>query len=418
MNGEKNNQEIKNKGMNRKKTVIISVAILLAGALITFIIFITEPKAAKEGATKKTAMLVDIVIVKRDTYKPWMEVTGTVVPSKDIMLSPRVSGEVFELSEAFIPGGFVKKGEVLLKIDPADYRNTLQLRKSELHQAEADLEIELGRQDVARKDYQLIEESISEDNKSLVLREPQLNTARSRVEAARAAVDQAELDLQRTTIRAPFNAHILSRNVNVGSQVSPGEPLGRLVGMDNYWVETTVPLSKLPWLLFPDKEHVKGAEVKIRNRTAWREDQFRTGYLLKMIGALENRTRLARVLVNVPDPMSYYTDASDKPALIIGAFVEAQIQAREIRDVVRLRRDYIRKNEKVWVMKHDTLQIRDVDILFRNADHAFIGEGLAEGDSVVTTNLSTVAEGVRLRLPGRDTRSGSGMVDQSGGGEQ
>jgi len=405
--------EKENKPVNRKKTVIISLLILLAAAVVTFVVFSTEPKAKRGGATKETAMLVNAMETERGNYKPTIVTTGTVVPAKDIVLSPRVSGEIISRSENFTPGGFVKKGEVLVTIDPSDYRNTLQLRESELHQARADLELEMGRQNVAMKDFQLLEEELAGENKSLVLREPQLNAARSRIEAAQAAVNQAELDLQRTSVRAPFDAHIISRNVDLGSQVAPGQNLGRLVGMDMYWVEITVPLSKLSWLSFPESEAEKGSEVKIRNRTAWSEGHFRIGYLYKLIGALESQTRLARALVAVEDPLARQTSAGTKHSLIIGAFMETSIHGDEISDVIRLDRDYIRKDETVWVMADEKLQIRDVEIVFQDAQYAYIHSGLEENEKVVTTNLTTVVEGAKLRTESGNESSNADSINKS-----
>jgi RND family efflux transporter MFP subunit len=423
------NQHSKKKGknsMNWKKTLLISFLILLTGALVVFFIFRTEPKAKIGGATKETAMLVDVVEVKRENYHPTIISTGSVMPSKDIVLSPRGSGEVITVSPNFTPGGYVKKGEVLLRIDPSDYQNTLSLRESELHQAEADLQIEMGRQNVAQKDLELLEEELAGQDKSLVLREPQLNAAKSRVEAARAAVEQAELDLQRTTIRAPFDAHILNRNVNAGSQVSPGENLSRLVGMDVYWVEATLPLAKLRWLSFPGSEDEKGSPVQITNRTVWEESEFREGYLYKLIGSLEGNTRLARVLVAVEDPLVQQSDSMNLQPLIIGSFMEVGIKAREIKDVFRVSRDLIRKNETVWVMVDNKLQIREVDIPIMDAKYAYITSGLNENEKVVSTNLTTVVNGVSLRTAGSGTASDSAkntnglnqVETQSSGGTQ
>jgi RND family efflux transporter MFP subunit len=388
--------------MSRKKTFIISLLILLVGAIVVVIIFSTEPKAVRGGATKKTAMLVDVIEAEKGSFRPTIRAMGTVMPSKDIILSPRVSGEIIQRTEAFTPGGHVKKGEMLLQIDPADYTNLLQQRKSDLRQAVADLNIEMGRQNVAQKDYQLLDENLSQEQEELILRKPQLNAARSRVEAARAAVNQAELDLERTTIEAPFDAQILSRNVNVGSQVARGDNLGRLVGVDIYWVEATVPLSKLRWLTFPEQTGSKGSPVRIRNRSAWNTGEYREGFLYQLVGSLEERTRMARVLVSVPDPLGYEKKNRDAPALMIGSFVEANIRAREIPGVIRLDRAYVRDNETVWVMNDGKLGIRDVEIIFRDDQYAYIQEGLAEGEKVVTTNLSTVVEGAPLRL-GSDT---------------
>jgi RND family efflux transporter MFP subunit len=388
--------------MNLKKTLIICFIILLVGSVVTLTIFNTEPTASRSGASIETAMLVDIVRVERDSYTPTIRATGTVEPSQDITLSPRVGGEITDLSDNFTPGGYVEKGEVLLQIDPSDYQNTLQQRESELRRAEADLTIEMGQQNIAEQDYALLDDSLTEESKALVLREPQLNTARAMVESARAAVEQAELELERTTIKAPFNAYILSRNANIGSQVAPGDDLSRLVGLETYWVTATIPVSSLRWISVPGGPE-NGSEVSIRNRTAWNENEFRTGQIYRLIGALEDQTRMARLLITIPDPLSYQSENSDSPPLMIGSFVEARIQADELNDVIRLNRDYIRQNDTVWVMEDSTLEIRDVGILFRDSEYAYITNGLEHGDQVVTTNLSTVVEGSRLRLDGSET---------------
>ena len=392
--------------MSTKKTLVICLGILLAGMAVTALIFFTEPEASRSGATKQTAMLVDVTDVQRGNFRPTIEAMGTVQPSQDIILRPRVSGEIIERSQAFTPGGYVQKGQTLLRIDPSDYRNVLQQRKSNLRQAQSDLNIEMGRQDVARQDLELLGDTLArkltDENKSLVLREPQLEAAKSSVESAQAAVEQAELNLQRTTIRAPFDAHILSRNANIGSQVAVGDDLGHLVGLDAYWVEATIPLSKLRRITMPE-QGAEGLEVRIRNRTAWEEGEYRTGRLHKLVGSLEDNTRMARVLIEVSDPRAQQQANAGKPSLIIGSYVEAMIEAEELTDVIRLNRDFIRDNETVWVMDEGKLRIQDVNIVFRDAQYAYISQGLADEDQVVTTNLSTVTDGARLRLAGADS---------------
>jgi RND family efflux transporter MFP subunit len=295
----------------------------------------------------------------------------------------------------------VEEGETLLQIDPADYEAALQQRRSELRQAEADLNLEMGRQDVAQQDYQLLDDSLSEEDRALVLREPQLNAARSEVESARAAVEQAELNLERTTITAPFDAHILSREVNVGSQVAPGDALGRLVGLDEYWVEATVPVSKLRRLSLP-ADGEQGSSVRIQNRSAWGEGASREGRMFRVIGSLEGDTRMARVLVSVPDPHADRSENADGPRLLIGSYVEAHMRGTPMPDVVRLNRDYLRSDDTVWEMVDGELRIRDVSVAFRDAEYAYIDEGLADQARVVTTNLSTVTEGAPLRLEGSE----------------
>lgn len=398
MASENNKKKDKRKGISIGRTVLISLAVLIAGGVAVLIIFLTEPAAVREGATRQTAMLVDIVKAEKGSYRPEIVVTGTVVPVRDIILSPRISGEIMSLAEHFTPGGHVSQGQSLLQIDSSDYRNIADQRKSELLQAEAELNIEMGRQQVARQDYKLIDTGLAGQNKALVLREPQLNSAKARVQSARAAYRQALINLQRTEIKAPFDALIISRYVNKGSQVNAGDQLARLTGTDKYWIEATVPLSYQQWLEYPGKNEEEGSEVIIRNRTAWPAGQHRKGYLYKMTGTLEDQTRMLRVLIEVPDPLALDYAYDTVPPLMIGSFVEALIRGKEISDVIRLNRDYVRKDGTLWLMKDSLLSIRKVNIIFSDIRYAYIRDGVQENDSIVVSNLATVADSARLRL--------------------
>lgn len=384
--------------MNWKTTIAICTVILSLAATTITVIRLTEPKAQRTSASKRTAMLVEVTRAERGTFQPEILVTGTVRPEKEIVLSPRVGGEIVSVSPSFTPGGFVDEGEILLQIDPADYEVVLLQRKSELLQASADLELELGRQDLALKDYKELEGTISSQYKSLVLRAPQLDTARSRVEAAEAAVRRAELDLGRTRIRAPFAAHIISREANVGSQVSAGQALGKLVGVEHYWVEAAVPVSNLRWIDFSEDRETPGMEVRVRNRAAWPENTFREGSVHRLIGELEDQTRLARVLLTVSDPLSHEPQSTGLPPLMIGSFVEARIDGKPIRDAVRIDRDYVRKDDTIWINEDGLLRIRELEVVFRDDKFAYIQSGLSIDDQVITTNLATVFDGAALRM--------------------
>lgn len=381
--------------MSKKKTILISVLILVVGGAFTTLVFFTEPEAEKTGASKRTAALVEVTDVAIDSHFPQVVSTGTVLPAKDITLSAQVSGEIIRQYEAFAPGGNVKKGDLLLQIDPADYRNILALRESDLQQAQSNMRIEAGRQDVAKKGYELVASQVGNIDKDLVLREPQYQSVKAQLEAAKAAVEQAKLNLRRTTIRAPFDAQVLSRNVNIGSQVGNNASLGRLVGTDEYWIQVNVPLSKLRWLNFADRNDGKGSLVKLYNEKAWGDGVYREGRLYRLIGSLDNQTRLARVLVSVSDPLGLENDSV--PAFILNSFVEARIEARELENVVQLNRDYLREGETVWLMEDGKLHIQPVTVQFEDTEYAYISEGLTDDDQVVITSLATVREGTPLR---------------------
>ena len=384
--------------MDFKKPLFISLSILVAAVAIIFLIFSTEPEASRETATKETPMLVRVVSVDQGNFTPTISATGTIRPSQEIVISPRVSGQVIERSPNFVPGGFVEKGEVLFKIDPSDYETALTQATSDLSQARSDLQRELGLQQAAEREYALLEDSLSKVNRNLVLRKPQLESVKAQVESAESSVQQAKLNLERTSVKAPFSGHIIDRNINVGSLVSTGQNVGQLVGTNSYWVETTVPVSNLKWLNFEHETGEQGSTVLVRNQSVWGPDESRSGYLLTRIGSLEEQTRMARLIVEVPDPLAQQTANRNAPKLIIGSFLAVELQAQPLTNVVRLSRNYLRENQTAWVMQHDTLSIRNLDILFQDKNFAYISDGLTGGEKVITTNLATVRNGAALRL--------------------
>jgi RND family efflux transporter MFP subunit len=307
------------------------------------------------------------------------------------------------MADEFVPGATVKKGQVLLTLDPADFQNIVELRASDLAIAGAQLELEMGMQEAAENDYKLASEESLTRNKELLLRKPQLNIAKANVNTAKARLKQARLDLARATIKAPFDAHVVTRNANLGSQVSVGDQLGRLVGTREYWIMLNVPVSKINWLEFPSQNE-EGMEVLLRN-PSWEKEQHREGKLYQLIGTVTDQLRFAQVIVKVNEIAG--TNINE-PILVIGTFMEATIPAKELKDVVRVNRDYLRKGNTIWVMKDGKLEIRRLTIAFEDNRYIYVREGLSSDDQVVTTNLSTVVEGAALRMAKNDSESNNG----------
>ena len=387
-------------------SLALCAAILLAAGGLAAYTFLTEPEAERSGATKKTAMLVETVAVDRGDHRPTIVATGTVEPVRDIVLQSQVGGRIVSLAPDFVPGGFVKKGQVLVRLERDDFQHALAQRKSDLRQALSDLAVEKGRQNVARAEFEFLGEDLAGEDEALMLRKPQLEAVEERVRAARAAIEQAELQLRRTTIEAPFDAHILRRDVNIGSLVTSGAPLARMVGLNEYWVAVELPLSKLSQLSFAADSDGEASEVRVYDESSWGQGVYRSGYLSRLVGALDGDTRMARVLATIPDPLAR-GEANDKPPLMIGQFVEAHVQGEVIEGVVPLNRDYLRDETTVWAMEDGKLEVRQVEVEFKDAERAYISSGLDDDDQVVTTNLSTVVEGAPLR-----TEAGGG-----GGGD-
>jgi len=374
-------------------TLLLCTLLLGAAAAASYMIFASEPTAKSERQTRRSPAPVETTVAELGTHRPRLRVLGVVTPALDVQLAPRVRGQVLELAPSLVPGGRVRADEELLRIDPADFEYALTARDSERLQVEAELEIEEGRQVVARQELDLLGDDIDSTNRSLVLREPQIASLRARLQSTEAALAQARLDLERTVVRAPFDAQVLGRSVNVGSQVQPGDTLARLVGIEEYWVLASVQLRDLRWLRFHE-EGDEGAAVRVRHTTAWAPGVFRQGRLARLIGTVDGESRLARVLVTVADPLGIETDG---PPLIVDTIVQLEIEGRALEDVVRIERDHLRQNDTVWVLADDALEIRPVEVVFRDAEHAYLGGGLEAGELVVTTNLASVTEGLPLR---------------------
>lgn len=373
---------------------LVACVLILAGSLYTLkVINETEPIAEPMSAVRKSAALVETLVVQRDSYRPQLVVLGTVTAAQDITLSPRVRGQVTQISSDFVPGQTVRQGDLLLQVEAADFENALAIRQSELEQTQASLKIEEGRRDLAEKELALLEDTLKATNRDLVLRVPQIASIRAEIKAAEAAVEQAKLDLKRTEIIAPFDAQILRRSVNVGSQVGPGDELARLVGIDEYWIMATVPVRSLRWMQFQEEDGVSST-VTLRNPGVWPAGSSRTGKVSRMIGTLDSETRLAQVLITVNDPLARHQEG---PSLILDTLIETEIEGRPIENVIRLSRDFLRSRDTVWVMKDEKLEVRTPQIVFRDADYAYISEGLDSGDEVVTTNLSSAAPGIGLK---------------------
>lgn len=391
-------------------TMVVCVAILGAAAAAVVWINRTEPTAQKANSSRKSSALVETVTVHRGTFAPRLVVLGTVQAARDVVLSPRVSGQVLEIAPGLVPGGKVRKDELLLRIDPADFEIAVSVRQSELAQAEASQQIEQARQKLAEQELQVLEGSIESTNLALVMREPQIASIAAEVAAAEAQVERAKLDLERSQLYAPFDAQVMTRSVNVGSQVRPGDELARIVGVEEFWVMAAVPVRSLRWVQFPqarsdeDSEpesddlrataDALGSRVILRNPEVWGPDAEREARVARMVGALDRQTRLARVLIVVKDPLG---ESTGNPPLILDSLIETEIEGRPIENVVRLDRRWVRDQDTVWVMKDNKLEIRDVEIEFRDLEYAYVSDGLEAGEEVVMTTLATVAEGIGLR---------------------
>jgi len=381
------------------RLLLLFVMVAVGGGASVY--WLTNKPTAQRRPPEAQATLVEVAQVASSTERVVVQAMGTVVPAQVIELSSRVSGEIVQVSPEFVPGGRFRTGERILQVEPRDYQLAVQQRESDLAKAECDLKVELGQQSVAEREYQLLGQEVAEEDRELVLRQPQLAMTRAAVSAAQAALEQARLDLERTDILAPFSAMVQSREADLGSQVSVGSALASLVGTDKYWVQASVPLGHLKWVSIPGVSGQQGSAARIYDHAAWGGDVCRLGTVERLMADLEPEGRMARLLVAVKDPLGLESPSAERPPLVLGAYVRVEIDGHDLTDVIRVPRTALRDGDRVWVMKEDdTLDIRGVEIAWSGNDHVYISEGLADGDLLVTSDLAAPVQGMELRTAG------------------
>lgn len=357
----------------------------------------TSPRAERKRPLRQ-AKLVHVTPVRSDRCRTVVTAMGTVIPAQQVRLRPQVSGKVVNISDELIPGGTVSEGVKLVEIESRDYAIAVKQRESDVTRALRDLKVEQGNQEVARQEYKLLDEVITEQDRELVLRQPQLASALAALESARASLEKAQLDLARCEITAPFNAVVHDKHVDPGATVSLNSDLVTLTGTDEAWVEVMVPVGQLKWLVIPRDNGDSGSAVKILSPSVWGPDAFRFGRVVRLHGELETQGRMAKLVVVVEDPFCLEAENKDKPQLLMGSYVRAEIEGVELDSVFPVDRAYLRDNEEVWIMDEDKqLEIRPVEVEFRDPETVYVSDGLAEGELLVTTDIAAPVAGMSLR---------------------
>ena len=355
--------------------IILSIALLLSRWLLN-----TAPNAESQRPQRQ-ALLVEAqkTFVADETVK--IEVAGSVIPEKEIELRSPVNGEILWVSDQFISGGHIKKGETILKIDTDDYEIEMENAKAALAQAQFQLDLELGRQDIAKREWALLKaDDASKQEEALALRTPHLNAAKAALASAKAQVKRAKLDLEDCNLKAPFNALVHSRYANIGTQATPQTLLARLAGTDTYHVEISIPIDRIQWVSFP------GGSAQINSTSGANYN----GKVLKLTGSLEDRGRMVRALVAVEDPWGK-KNPNEKP-LLLGEFVEVKIKGKSLKEVTRIPRKALRQNDSVWLDNQGKLEIIKVKVLFRESDTILVRD-IPEGSILITSDIAAPISG-------------------------
>ena len=390
-------QEMRTKGSALFIKILIPILILALGGAAAVFFHKTAPKV-KRVRPPKQAQLVEVVSAHKADAAMTIACMGTVVPSREVVLKAEVEGRVEWVSETFVPGGLPAKGEDLLRLDSGEYEIEVEKNRGAVAKAQADVDLEGGQQKVARQEYEGLSEvaRTETDNTDLILRKPNLRQVQASLDIAKADLEKALLDLERTTITAPFNGLVTEISVNVGSRVGTQDSLLTLVGTDEYWVEALVPLDRLGVI---DLESSGGAAAVVRSLSG---EGMWNGRALRLTGALTDTTRMATVLVSVADPLGLKREVGGPP-LLLGDYVNVEIQGRVLHDVMELPRGTLREGGVVWVLRDGALDARDVSVAWKEGNSVFVDAGLEEGDQVIVSDISSPVPGMALAVLDRES---------------
>lgn len=403
---------------SKSRQLTLSLALLAGATAITAVMYALRPDT-ETAEPVYAAVTVDVAEVVKQNLRIQVQAQGTVMPLRQSAILAEVKGRVVEVANNFQVGGFVARDAVLLRIDPRDYQTSLLHAQAALEAAESALVQEKGRGQVAQREWEKLPKNSqrSEEARDLYLRRPQLDEANARLLAAQADLNTARDNLERTIIRAPYDALIRQKHTDLGQFVSPGAALADIFSVEAAEVRLPIPQSKLDYLELPGLEgYEDGAAIDLYTEVGG-EIKHWSARLHRTEGVFDERSRVLHTVARIEDP--YGLRHPGQLPLRIGTFVSADIEGRELTDVVVLPRYVLRAGSFVWVVdKSMHLRNRQVSSLRTGGDWAYITAGLEDGEQVSLTGLDasfagalveirsvTPSDGLKARenTPGEDT---------------
>ena len=385
--------------MTRKKQILLPLVILVMG-VSAFFVFSGMKKPPEEKPKVDNTPIVSVQAITLTPVSLDVESHGVVSPKYATELVAQVSGEIVELSEHFVRGGFVKKGDVLAKIDPTDYQAQLIDAQAKLASAKASLKQEIAHGKVAESEWQHIKNGTPTE---LSLRKPQLAKELSHVKAAEAGVLIAQRNLERSEIIAPYDAMIEARHVGLGSYISTGNKIGKVLATDVAEIRLPVAENQLRYLL----NQGVAAKVTLTGNFAGEQTQWQAR-IIRSEGVIDSTSRMNYLVAQVVDP---YGLKDNKKAIRFGAYVNAQISGKKVQDVAVIPR-YLLSDNGVAVLDEDNkLRFVDVDIIRQDGRNVIVSNGLKEGDLMITSALNYPLNGMQLALA-KPTEQHDEPVDQ------
>ena len=386
----------KNSGRKSTLLTLLAIVLILVSALAAGAYIVTRAPKANRQKPIKEAPLVTTQALESRHEQVTISAMGTVIPASELSLQTEVSGRIIGVHKSFELGSRISSGDQLLLLEPADYQLAVAKAESKVADAAYALAIEDGNQEIARQEWDLYDgrTTASEQDRELALRKPHLLKAQAAYNAAKAELAQAELDLQRTVLYAPFNALVTAKTAEPGGYLSAKESVATLVDTERYWVQVSLPVDRLSWIKIPQQAGERGSTVQLSAG-----GKQKIGRVTKLLGDLEEHGRMARLLVEVDDPLDLKKPVDERQPLLLGEYVRVEIVGKPLSDVISIPRSALHDGNRLWLVNtQHQLQMVTAEVLWRDNDRVLLRNALPGNTQLVTSNLSTAVSGMQLRL--------------------
>ncbi len=366
--------------MSPKNFRKILIATMLASAAAASIALSNLRPEVVQRAEPLAVPLVDVLEVYPMTTRFTVRSQGSVTPVIETILSAEVSGTIVEMSPAFAAGGLFAPGDVLIRIDPTDYRAAVNQAEALVHQRSIEFE---GIGKLKEKGYRA---------------ESDLAASAAALAAAEADLLRSRRNLERTEIRLPYQGLVRSKSADLGQFVAPGTPLGVVFATDSAEVRLPLTDQDLALLELPGPaDSNRDGEIPVRLTAIQRgRPQSWDAVIVRQEGVIDERSRVTYAVARIDDP---YALASQGPALPVGSFVQASISGREVSGLGQVPLGAVHDADRVlWLNEDQQLAVNRVNIVAENAEFAYIDLAEIPYRRVVLTPLSAPSDGMALRI--------------------
>lgn len=379
------------------RTIIFSLlAVVLIGGGTAVVIASNQKPEEQRRPFTPLAVIADYAV--RDNVRLSVRTQGETRPQTEIDLVPQVGGKIVYVAPNFIEGGFFREGETLIRIDPSDYRVAISRAQANVAQAQQALTREIAEGEIARADY---EELGRGEPTALALRQPQRQQAEAALQAAQADLDNAQLQLARTSVTAPFAGRVRTKTSDLGQFVGPGAPLGRIFSTDIIEVRlpfTDADLGKIDLsIAFVADSRETAPPVKLSTniggvRQVWE------GRIMRTDATYDTQSRALFAIAEVADP--YGSGRSDNGApLAPGLFLDAEIEGKIFENAIVVPRAGLRVDDEIYVVdEKGQAEIRSVSVIDATVERAVLSAGIEAGELIVLSPMERSRVSIPLKV--------------------